>query len=130
MLPTFSIPPVGPRQAKIWGDTQLLFAHHDVECHRITFRAGYRCSRHRHKHKWNRFVILEGRLRVVIFQRHERGERDETVVCPGQVTDVPPDVWHQFEGVQDGVALEFYWTTLEAGDIERLNVGGKIGGVE
>lgn len=126
MLPTFSIPPIGPRQAKVWGDTQLLFAHNCVECHRIAFRAGWQSSRHRHEHKWNRFVILEGELRVVIFR--ERGKQDETIVCSGQVTDVPPGIWHRFEGIQDGVALEFYWTTLEAGDIERADVGGKVGG--
>lgn len=124
MLPTFDVPPVGPRQAKVWGDTQLLFVHNGVECHRIAFRTAYRCSKHRHEHKWNRFVILEGQLRVVIFC--EDGNRDETIIYKGQVTDVPPGVWHQFEGVLDGVALEFYWTSLEAGDIERENMGGVI----
>jgi len=124
VLPTFSIPPVGPRQAKVWGDTQLLFAHHGVECHWIAFRAGYRSSKHRHEHKWNRFVVLQGRLRVVIFREYHN--RDETNIYSGQATDVPPGVWHQFEAVEDGVALEIYWTTLEAGDIERANTGGKM----
>lgn len=124
MLPTFDVPPVGPRQSKSWGVTQLIFAHGGVECHRIDFKEGWRCSKHRHACKWNRFVVLEGELRVVIFQ--EDGTRDETVVVPGQVTDVPPGVWHQFEGMLSGVALEFYWTVLEAADIERANTGGRM----
>lgn len=124
MLPTFDVPPVGPKQAKIWGSTQLLFAHHGIECHGIAFRMDHCCSKHKHEHKWNRFVVLDGQLRVVIFRPD--GVRDETVVHAGQVTDVPPGVWHQFEGITDGTALEFYWVTLEAGDITRENTGGRL----
>jgi len=124
MLPTFSIPPVGPLQAKVWGSTQLLFAHHGVECHQIKFLAGHRCSKHRHEHKWNRFVVLHGSLSVVIFRSGDA--REHTIISKGQVTDVPPNVWHQFEALEDGEALEFYWVVLEANDIERLDSGGKV----
>lgn len=124
MLPTFSIPPIGPQQAKVWGSTQLLFAHHGVECHQIRFQAGYRSSKHRHMQKWNRFVVLSGNLSVVIFRSGDI--REHTTISKGQVTDVPPGVWHQFEVLEDGEALEFYWVVLEANDIERLNSGGKI----
>lgn len=122
MLPTFSIPPVGPKQAKIWGNTQLLFAHYGVECHLVNFCEGGYCSRHRHEHKWNRFVVIEGSMIVRIFR--EGGIVDETLICQGQVTDVPPGVWHQFEGKQNGKALELYWVVLEDSDIERNGMGG------
>jgi len=126
MLPTFSIPPIGPRQGKIWGDTQLVFAYNSVESHRIRFQPGYRSSRHRHEHKWNRFVVLSGCLSVVIFHLGQSEEiKDETIIREGQITDVPPNVWHQFETIEAGEALEYYWTVLEAGDIERADVGGK-----
>jgi len=124
MLPTFNVPPVGPRQTKVWGTTQLLFAHNGMECHRIEYQAGHRCSKHRHKYKWNRFVVLRGRLTVVIY--HMGDKRDETTIHEGQVTDVPPGVWHEFRADSDGAALELYWVVLEAGDIERVNEGGKI----
>ncbi len=130
MLPTFSIPPVGPWQGKVWGDTQLIFAYNGVECHRIRYQVGYRCSKHRHQHKWNRFVVLSGCLSVVIFHPGyvpiSEEVRDETIIHEGQITDVPPGVWHQFEAKEAGEGLEFYWTVLEAGDIERADVGGKM----
>ena len=122
MLPTFDTPPVGPKQSKIWGDTQLLFVHYGIECHLINFREGGFCSKHRHDHKWNRFVVLEGSLVVRIFQGKD--VIDETTINSGQVTDVPPTIWHQFRCPEDGKALEIYWTLLEAGDIERESVGG------
>ena len=121
MLPTFETPPVGPKQAKIWGDTQLLFVHYGIECHLIKFLAGGYCSKHRHEHKWNRFVVLEGSLLVRIFRENSA---DETTIGTGQVTDVPPGIWHQFECPENGRALEIYWTLLEAGDIERESMGG------
>ena len=123
MLPTFDIPPIGPRQAKVWGTTQLVFARNGTEAHRITFEKGGYCSKHRHVAKWNRFLVLSGSLRVTIFQPD--GNLDETMIEQGGITDVPPGVWHRFETVQPGSALEFYWTVLDPQDIEREEEGGK-----
>jgi len=123
MLPTFNIPPVGPRSGKCWGKTQLVFAHNSVEVHMIEARPGYRCSRHSHSTKWNRFVVLSGRLVVRIF--HE-GEVDETIVGPWQVTDVPPGVLHEFQALEPTIAAECYWVELDAQDIVREEPGGAV----
>jgi len=125
MLPTFDVPPVGPKQAKVWGTTQLVFAHYGIECHLINFKKGFRCSKHRHQHKWNRFLVLEGKLRVDIHQDDEYS-LDSTTIEKGQVTDVPPLTWHRFVGIEDGWALEIYWTVLDARDIDRIDVGGPV----
>lgn len=121
ILPTFNVPPIGPRQGKLWGWTQLLYAHNSVEVHRLSAKPGGYSSRHMHRFKWNRFVLLSGKLAVRIY----RGEDvDETVLLPGQVTDVPPGVCHEFEALEESEALEIYWVVLDAGDIERENTGG------
>lgn len=128
-LPTFNVPPIGPKQGKLWGNTQLLFAHNSVECHRIQIRKGGYCSNHSHKYKWNRFVLLSGKLRVEV--RHgdtlDKTIIDETILTPGQITDVPPGDVHRFEALEDCEALELYWVVLEAGDIDR---GGTQGGMK
>ena len=126
MLPTFDIPAFGPRQAKIWGTTQLFFAYNGTESHGIMFDAGAFCSKHRHENKWNRFVVLSGRLKVAIFR--ENGKVDETTISAGMATDVPPGVWHRFEGLSEGTAIEYYWTTLDPRDIERETEGGRKDG--
>jgi len=122
MLPTFNIPPIGPWQGKCWGRTRLLFAHNSTELHLIEAKPGYRCSRHYHSQKWNRFAVVSGRLAVRIFE----DEMDETIIGPGQVTDVPPGVQHEFEALEYTVAIECYWVTLDPQDIERVIPGGPV----
>lgn len=125
MLPTFNIPPIGPTQGKVWGQTRLAFAYNGVEAHVISVKKGSFCSLHSHVHKWNRFVVLSGRLAVRVYQ-FEVDNADETIVGPGQITDVPPAVKHEFEALEDTAAVEFYWVTLDPNDIDR---GGTQGGM-
>lgn len=125
MLPTFSIPPIGPKQGKDWGDTQLLFAFNSVECHRIRVTNGGFCSTHTHEYKWNRFVVIDGSLTIEQFLKPD--SPDVTKLFAGQITDVPPGIPHRFEASEDCVALEFYWVVLEPLDIDRA---GTVGGVK
>jgi len=125
MLPTHNIPPIGPRQGKVWGKTQLVFAHNSTETHIIEAKAGYKCSCHSHQYKWNRFVVISGRLAIRLYQ--DENSIDETILGSWQVTDVPPGTKHTFEAMEDTVAIEVYWVTLDAQDIDRHGtVGGKI----
>ena len=126
-LPTYDIPPIGPKQGKIWGKTQLVFAHNSTETHVIEGMEGFKCSRHSHKYKWNRFIVLSGQLIVRQFCGEANKIIDETVLREWQVTDIPPGIEHEFEVVENVVAIEVYWVTLDAQDIERFSVGGKVG---
>ena len=117
MLPTYNIPPIGPRQGKVWGKTQLVFAYNSTETHLLEANPGYKCSCHSHKFKWNRFVVLSGKMIIRVF--HEDGLIDETILLPWQVTDVPPGVRHEFEALELSMVLETYWVTLNAKDIDR-----------
>ncbi len=123
-LPTFNVPPIGPRQGKEWGDTQLLFAFNGTESHLIRVVKGGFSSKHKHQHKWNRFILISGRLLVIMV--HENETKDRTELQPGQVTDVPPGVVHGFEAMEDSVAVEIYWVGLDASDIDRGNSHGGI----
>lgn len=117
-------PTIGPRNGKIWGVTQLGFALNGVEAHAIHVEAGGYCSRHSHVSKWNRFQVLRGRLMVRLYINGD-GSSDDTIVGVGQVTDVPPGVRHEFEALEDVIAVEYYWTVIDGGDIDR---GGTQGG--
>ena len=48
---------------------------------------------------------------------------DETLLLPGDFTQVKPGCIHQFEGVEDGVAFELYWAEFNHNDIKRRSVG-------
>ncbi len=117
-------PPIGAKAGKIWGRTQPVFAWNDTESHLIRVDRGYRCSNHLHNHKWNRFFVITGRLKIVVTQ--EDGTFDETVLGPDQIADVPPGVSHRFESLEDTIAMEFYWVGLDPDDIKRHDTGEYI----
>ena len=48
---------------------------------------------------------------------------DETILKPGDFMRVKPGVYHQFEGLEDGVAFELYWAEFDHNDIKRESVG-------
>lgn len=116
---------IGSVQGKQWGHTSPIFEHNNCQCYYIMVKKGGYCSRHSHRHKFNRFVVLSGRLKVSIFREYAgKIVEDVTIIEAGQITDVPPGVEHQFEGIENTTALEFYWVELDPDDITRSTVGG------
>jgi mannose-6-phosphate isomerase-like protein (cupin superfamily) len=98
-----------------------------LEFHRIEYRAGYKCSEHYHKHKWNGFFVESGKMIVRVWQTADQeGLVDETILSAGDFTQVKPGLVHQFEGVEDGVAFELYWAEFNHNDIERRTVGTSV----
>lgn len=114
---------VGVTEGKVWGSTQLALRHNNVEAHSIIVKCGGYCSKHHHDHKWNRFLVLQGKLVVRIFRDDMV---DETIVGVGQITDVRPGLVHQFEALEDTLAMEFYWVDLDPGDIDRHGTTGGL----
>ena len=113
----------GAVQAKFWGETQCIFSSEKSEVHYIRIKKGGFCSRHKHNHKWNRFFLISGRLRITIYK--EQGE-DITILEPGMYTDIPPGVFHRFEAIEDSLCNEVYWVDdiIISEDITRSDVGG------
>ena len=111
---------------KVWGKTELIHANHALEFHRIEFKAGYKCSEHKHKFKWNGFYVESGKLLIHIWQKDDKkGLIDETYLHPGEYTVVKPGYFHQFEGLEDGIAFEVYWAEFNHNDIQRRTTGTK-----
>ncbi len=114
----------GAVQSKLWGHTQCIFVGPFSEHHYLKINKGGYCSEHYHQHKWNRFFLISGSLKVIIYK--ENGQ-DETVLQPGNFTDVPPGEYHKFEALEDCECLEIYWTDdLQPDDISRRSTGGNF----
>ena len=45
---------------KIWGQTELIHKNGVLEFHRINYKAGFKCSEHKHEFKWNGFFVESG----------------------------------------------------------------------
>jgi len=114
------------KAGKVWGSTELIHANGVLEFHRIEYRAGYKCSEHWHKTKWNGFYVESGRMLVRVWQDDQDGLVDETVLEAGDFTQVKPGKVHQFEGIEDGVAFELYWAEFDHNDIERRTIGTRV----
>jgi len=107
---------------KVRGQTELVHANGVLEFHRIEFKAKGTCSKHKHAFKWNGFFVESGEMIVRVWQ-NDYDLVDETVLKAGDFTQVKPGVYHQFEGVKDGVAFELYWAEFNHDDIQRETVG-------
>ena len=119
------------KSGKIWGTTQLIEHTPSFEFHRIEFKANHRCSEHYHKTKWNGFFVESGTLLVKTWQEEPTDHRpnmlcDQTVLRAGDYYKVAPGKWHQFVGVDDGVAFELYWAEFNADDIIRRTQGQRL----
>ena len=110
---------------KVWGQTELIHANGVLEFHRIDFKAGGVCSKHKHQFKWNGFYVMSGRMKVRVWQKDQQDLVDETILGPGDFTRVKPGYMHQFEGIEDGVAFELYWAEFNHDDIQRETIGFK-----
>jgi len=110
------------RYGKVWGVTEKLFRRNNVEIHRFEANAGSHCSLHKHEHKTNLFYVESGKLKVEVHQ-NDYDLVDETILEPGDVTEVGPGVYHRFVAIEDTVCYEIYWVTLDERDIVREDVG-------
>jgi len=111
---------------KVWGNTSALIQNPFVELHRINTKAGYRCSEHKHAHKWNAFYVISGELEIHV-RKNDYDLTDVTVLRAGDFTTVRPGEYHWFNCTVDCAALELYYPETLSEDIQRKSVGGVNG---
>lgn len=115
------------RQGKVWGTTELLEANSSLEFHRIEFKRNVCCSQHQHQTKYNGFFVESGRMMIKVWPDFDDLHTyDTTFLSNGDFMKVEPGLYHQFIGVEDGVAFELYWSELHTNDIQRRTVGHRI----
>lgn len=112
------------KSGKVWGETKLLHANGVLEFHRIETVKGGVCSKHKHQFKWNGFFVESGKLLIRVW-KGDYDLVDETILEPGDFTQVKPGEYHQFEALEDTVAFELYWAEFNHNDIVRETVGYK-----
>ena len=113
------------KAGKIWGQTELIHANGVLEFHRIEYKKNVQCSKHQHEFKWNGFFVESGKMMIKVWQK-DYDLIDETILNPGDFMRVKPGVFHQFIGLEDGVAFELYWAEFDHNDIKRESVGQHV----
>jgi mannose-6-phosphate isomerase-like protein (cupin superfamily) len=112
------------RTGKAWGQTTEIFRAPFFQAHLLEIKAGAYCSEHRHARKVNHFFVLSGKLEILTWQALGQPP-DRTALGPGEGTDVPAGLWHQFRALEATTALELYEPAPIAEDIERRTTGGE-----
>jgi len=110
------------KTGKVWGTTEMIHKNGVLEFHRIEFDKGAKCSEHEHKNKWNGFFVEAGQM-LVRSWKADQSLIDETILYAGEFTMVKPGEFHQFEGLESGVAFEIYWAEFSHEDINRRTSG-------
>ena len=111
-------------EGKVWGDTQKIYENDNFQVSRIYAKKGGFCSKHKHQQKWNLFYVESGKLKIVRW-KNDYDLVDDTILTARQQTSVPPGEYHLFEALEDTVAYEIYYSTLNDKDIIRENHGGE-----
>lgn len=127
MINTATIDPLN----KAWGLNFAVFQNSNFEIHHAYIKSGGYSSCHCHKHKYNLFYILYGKLLIHFYSNETNASNNHiahtVVLSPGERLVVPPNVWHRFQSVDDSNVdlLEAYWSeTVDPNDIVRKDVGG------
>jgi len=116
------------RQGKVWGLTDLIHKNGVLEFHRIEIKKGGKCSKHKHKFKWNGFFVESGKLLIRAW-KNDYDLVDETILKDGDFCQIKPGEFHQFEALKDTIAFELYWAEFNHDDIERESVGSLEKGI-
>ena len=70
---------MGNIAGKIWGSTELILANSSLEFHRIDYKKGGVCSKHKHEWKWNGFYVMSGEMKIRVWQK-DYDLVDETIL--------------------------------------------------
>ncbi len=107
---------------KSWGYRYSVHNHGNCQVDICCIKKGGYSSWHHHIHKFNRFFVLEGILKIHIKDCIYTYIIGDT--CGVRKFDVKPGVIHKFQAITDVQLLEIYYTICSDKDIIRQNKGG------
>lgn len=114
------------RQFKLWGVNDEIFSTDSAIVNVLHINKGGTCSRHVHKYNQNLFHIISGQLRIKLIDPEGLGfaPQDELInLLPDVRYHILSGVEHQFQAVEDTVAIEIVYNKVHRGDIDRKEPG-------
>ena len=110
------------REAKCWGERWLIRQDSTHATSFLKLKAGYECSFHSHREKYNLFVVLSGHIAIVT----EQFDGNSMVhLKEGECFTTKPGEKHKFVVLQDSLVIEEMYVEYREDDIQRENQGGK-----
>ena len=104
---------------KIWGYNEEIIRTDLFSLNHLHISTGGQCSLHQHKHNYNLFYVVSGRVKITTgFGDVEIGSCQNFLVLPGTE--------HQFEGLEESEVIELVFVKFDPSDIDRKTVGKMI----
>jgi len=107
------------RSSKCWGERWSVYKDTTLEICVLILQAGFRCSYHYHEHKYNKFVVISGRLSL-------KTQDGSYSIEAGQEFTVNPLEMHEFQVREPTVVIEVMYVKYDENDIIRKIEGGKL----
>ena len=97
---------------KAWRCCEEIYADKRIRLVSANAGAGGASSIHCHRSQDNVFILISGRLRVIIYDQQPLERTWETILhrdaLGARSVCVPAGLWHQFEAIEDSTFQEMY----------------------
>jgi len=107
---------------KIWGERRRILLTDQTEIDLLYVKKDTFCSTHSHLTKINKFVVIEGKVRI-------ETEFGQKTLTKNQSFEVKPPLRHRFIAVEDSVMIELAYVDsgfIQPKDIKRKKQGGRV----
>jgi len=107
---------------KIWGERRRLLLTDKSEIDLLYLKKDCFCSTHRHDKKINRFVVVDGRVKI-------ETEFGSKILYKNDTWEVNPKTIHRFIALKNSIMIELAYVNkgkINPKDIKRFYQGGKI----
>jgi len=107
---------------KVWGERRRLLLTNETEIDLLYVKKDNFCSRHLHKTKINKFVVIEGEVRI-------ETEFGKKVLHKNESFEVQPSILHRFIALENSIMIELAYVIegfIQPKDIKRIKQGGRI----
>ena len=107
-----------------WGERIRTFETDNALVTLLFLKPNKRCSWHSHKHAYNQFTVVSGKLGVKT-EIGPKAETQTTILTDKQSFTVGPDINHEFITYDSyTVVEEVAYVKYDSSDIWRLQLGG------
>lgn len=107
---------------KIWGERRRVLLTDQTEIDLLYVKKDTFCSTHSHVTKINKFVVIEGKIRI-------ETEFGQKTLKKNQSFEVKPPLVHRFIALEDSIMIELAYVDegyIQPKDIDRKKQGGRI----
>ena len=107
---------------KVWGERRRLLLSNETEIDLLYLIKGGFSSRHNHEFKINKFIVVEGKVRIDT-------EFGQKTLHKNESFEVRPPLMHRFIALEDSIVIECAYVEsdfIRPDDIKRKKQGGRV----